>query len=76
MSESNLPRKRVTNAERDRAAYLLHDAFADGQITITEFDERSRALYAATFSDESLPNNECRIFVTFALSESVKRKPN
>ncbi len=52
MSESNLPRKRVTNAERDRAASLLHDAFADGQITITEFDERSRALYAATFSDE------------------------
>ncbi|PLA28181.1 DUF1707 SHOCT-like domain-containing protein [Corynebacterium coyleae] len=52
MSDANLPRKRLSSAERDRAAAFLHDAFVDGQLTVTEFDERSRMLYEATFIDE------------------------
>lgn len=52
MSEPNLPRKRLSSAERARAEAALHDAFVDGQLTITEFDERSAALYGATFVDE------------------------
>lgn len=46
------PRKRASDAERDKAAKHLQDAFADGQISLTEFDDRSRALYAATYADE------------------------
>ena len=52
MSEPNLPRKRLSSAERARAEASLHDAFVDGQLTVTEFDERSAALYRATFVDE------------------------
>ena len=46
------PRKRVSDSERDKVAKHLQDAFADGQISLTEFDDRSRALYAATYADE------------------------
>ena len=52
MSDANLPRKRLSSAERDRAAAFLHDAFVDGQLSVNEFDERSRMLYEATFVDE------------------------
>lgn len=46
------PRKRASDSERDKAAKHLQAAFTDGQISLTEFDDRSRALYAATYSDE------------------------
>lgn len=52
MDNPNSPRKRASDAERDTAAKHLQEAFADGQISMTEFDERSRALYAATYADE------------------------
>ncbi len=52
MSNPNPPRKRASDAERDTAAKHLQEAFADGQISMSEFDERSRALYAATYADE------------------------
>lgn len=48
------PRKRASNTERDTAAKHLQDAFADGQLSMSEFDERSRAVYAATYADELL----------------------
>ena len=46
------PRKRASDSERDKAAKHLQAAFTDGQISLTEFDDRSRALYAATYADE------------------------
>ena len=52
MDNPTPPRKRASDAERDTAAKHLQDAFADGQISMAEFDERSRALYAATYADE------------------------
>lgn len=52
MSEPNLPRKRLSSAERARAEASLHEAFVDGQLTVTEFDERTASLYGATFVDE------------------------
>lgn len=48
------PRKRTSDTERDTAAKHLQDAFADGQLSMSEFDERSRAVYAATYADELL----------------------
>ena len=52
MDTPHPPRKRASDSERDEAAKHLQDAFADGQISLAEFDDRSRALYAATYSDE------------------------
>jgi len=52
MDNPNPLRKRASDAERDKAAQHLQEAFADGQISMSEFDERSRALYAATYADE------------------------
>ena len=52
MNNPNPPRKRASDAERDTAAKHLQEAFADGQISMSEFDDRSRALYAATYADE------------------------
>lgn len=55
MDNATPPRKRAGNADRDRVAEMLKDALADGQLTITEFDERSHQLWAATFVDELAP---------------------
>ena len=52
MNNPNPPRKRASDAERDTAAKHLQEAFADGQISMSEFDDRSRARYAATYADE------------------------
>ena len=52
MDNTPEPRKRATDSGRDSAAKRLQDAFADGQLSITEFDERSRAVYNATYADE------------------------
>lgn len=55
MSEANLPRKRVGNAEREHVAEILHAAFTDGQLSVTEFDERTREAWGATYADELVP---------------------
>ena len=52
MSEPNPPRTRLSDSQRNDIATRLQDAFADGQLSVSEFDERSRALYAATYTDE------------------------
>ena len=52
MDSPTPPRKRASDAERDTAAKHLQEAFADGQLSMSEFDDRSRALYAATYADE------------------------
>lgn len=52
MTTPNAPRKRASNAERERISQLLHDAHVDGQLTLTEFDDRTKALWAATYADE------------------------
>lgn len=52
MNSPYLPRKRAGNTEREHIAAQLADAHADGQLTLTEFDERTQALWAATYADE------------------------
>lgn len=52
MNSPDLPRKRAGNTERERISQLLNDAHADGQLTLAEFDERSQAVWAATYADE------------------------
>lgn len=39
---------RASDREREAAVELLRKAVGDGRITMTEFDERTRAAYAAT----------------------------
>lgn len=51
-SESQLPRKRASFAARQATANLLTEALADGQIDITEFDERTAQVWQATYADE------------------------
>lgn len=46
---------RASLAQREHAASTLSDALSDGEITIREFDERSAAVWKATFSDELEP---------------------
>ncbi len=49
MSSENL---RASDADRDAVAEVLHNAFADGRLTMDEHDERvSAALKARTFAD-------------------------
>lgn len=52
MTTPNAPRKRASNTERERISQLLADAHVDGQLTLTEFDDRTKALWAATYADE------------------------
>lgn len=52
MTTPNAPRKRASNTERERISQLLHDAHVDGQLTLTELDDRTKALWAATYADE------------------------
>lgn len=52
MTTPNAPRKRASNTERERISQLLHDAHVDGQLTLTEFDDRTKALWAASYADE------------------------
>jgi hypothetical protein len=54
---------RASDAERDAVVERLHQALAEGRITVSEFDERTRSAYAAkTFHDlesltDDLPRN-------------------
>ena len=52
MTTPNAPRKRASNTERERISQLLADAHVDGQLSLTEFDDRTKALWAATYADE------------------------
>lgn len=52
MDTPNLPRKRAGDTERQRIAQLLHDAHSDGQLTLSEFDERTKTLWATMYADE------------------------
>ena len=51
-SEAQLPRKRASSAARQATANLLTEALADGQIDISEFDERTAKVWQATYADE------------------------
>ena len=43
-----MPRElRASDAERQAVARRLEQAFRDGRLTVVEFDERTRAAYAA-----------------------------
>jgi hypothetical protein len=43
-----VPRElRASDAERQAVARRLEQAFRDGRLTVVEFDERTRAAYAA-----------------------------
>ena len=44
--------KRCTDQERSAAVEVLSGAMADGQLTLTEFDERSGQAHAATQRSE------------------------
>ena len=42
------PSERLTDADRERAAAMLSQAFRDGALRVEEFDQRLSATYAAT----------------------------
>ncbi|WIM68069.1 DUF1707 domain-containing protein [Corynebacterium breve] len=48
----NTPRRRATSQEREIASNALSEAFADGQITLAEFEERTSVVWKCTFGDE------------------------
>jgi hypothetical protein len=46
---------RISDADRERAAQRLHEALAEGRITLTELEERLAVVYAARYEDELRP---------------------
>jgi Domain of unknown function (DUF1707)/Cell wall-active antibiotics response 4TMS YvqF len=48
-------RQRASDADRERVAALLHDAMAEGRLTVGELDERLAALYASRTYGELVP---------------------
>ena len=46
-SDSPSPRRRASTHDREATAAILRVAMTDGMLTVTEFDERSAAAYAA-----------------------------
>ncbi|MEV1291839.1 DUF1707 domain-containing protein [Pseudonocardia sp. NPDC049635] len=46
---------RISDADREAAAKRLHDALAEGRITVTELEERLDAVYAARTARELRP---------------------
>lgn len=46
---------RASDADRERVAKVLHDAMGEGRLTLTELDERLRAVYAAKTLGELVP---------------------
>ncbi|WP_279102058.1 DUF1707 SHOCT-like domain-containing protein [Gordonia bronchialis] len=51
-SDSPSPRRRASTHDREATAAILRVAMTDGMLTVTEFDERSAAAYAAAYRDE------------------------
>jgi hypothetical protein len=49
------PGIRISDADRERAAARLHDALAEGRITVTELEERLSVVYAARYEDDLRP---------------------
>lgn len=49
---SPVPRRRATDAERSAAADALGRALTDGQLSPSEFEERSKLAWAAAYRDE------------------------
>jgi hypothetical protein len=52
---SRTPSIRASDADRERVAAVLQAAYADGRLTMTELDERLRAVYAARTDSELAP---------------------
>ncbi len=50
--QSPVPRRRVSDSEREAAAHRLNHAFAEGRLTVEEFDQRLSVAYDATYDDE------------------------
>jgi Domain of unknown function (DUF1707) len=49
------PGFRISDADRERAANVLHRAMGEGRITLTELEERLGVVYAARYEAELLP---------------------
>lgn len=54
-TSSQPPRKRASDSLRKHTADTLAAAFADGQLSTTEFDERTAEAWKSTFADELEP---------------------
>jgi DUF1707 SHOCT-like domain len=51
-SESSVPARRASDAERERAAELLREAMASGRLGVDELDQRTQLVFAATTREE------------------------
>ncbi|MEJ3651999.1 DUF1707 domain-containing protein [Actinomycetes bacterium KLBMP 9759] len=49
------PGLRISDADRERAATLLHKAMGEGRITLTELEERLDVVYAAKYEADLRP---------------------
>jgi hypothetical protein len=49
------PGIRLSDADRERAASRLHQALAEGRITVTELEERLAVVYAAKYEADLVP---------------------
>jgi hypothetical protein len=49
------PGIRISDADRERAAERLHQALAEGRITVDELEERLSAVYAAKYEADLVP---------------------
>lgn len=54
-ADEQLPDLRASDADRERVAQQLHNAMADGRITMTELEERLDRTYAARTLGELIP---------------------
>jgi hypothetical protein len=52
---SDISRMRISDADRDRAASVLNDAFADGRLSPQEHSDRIDAIYAAKTQADIVP---------------------
>jgi uncharacterized protein DUF1707 len=52
---SEISRMRISDADRDRAASILNEAFADGRLTPQEHSDRLDAIFAAKTQADILP---------------------
>jgi Domain of unknown function (DUF1707) len=51
-SESSVPARRASDAERERAAELLREAMASGRLGVDELDQRTQLVFAATTREQ------------------------
>jgi len=49
------PRIRISDADRERAAQRLHEAMAEGRITLLELEDRLGVVYAARYEADLAP---------------------